>query len=360
MDAQFAQENKPWRAKLAMALRMVPFFYRVMTSMRMSIQDFSMRFRDPFLRRFFPAAFDLPDFPTMGVYWTLAIMHNRAAGYPLGGSLEFSRRIERRYLALGGQVRYENRVARVLVEDGKAVGVRLADGTEFRADYVISAADGHSTLFDMLGEQYLDRKVLDYFKTLKPFPPLVYIGAGMDLDLSGTPHSVICYPDPPLIILGVPTSQVYLRHYCYDPSLAPAGKSVVISMLPTSYAAWREAAADPGRYEREKRAIADQFVRFLEQRFPGATDHIEMVDVATPLTFERYTANWQGSYEGWLLTTKSIRMRMRKTLPAVANFHMIGQWVQPGGGLPPGAVHGRDVIKKICRQNRLKFQTTEA
>jgi phytoene dehydrogenase-like protein len=85
-----------------------------------------------------------------------------------------------------------------------------------------------------------------------------------------------------------------------------------------------------------------------------------MVDVATPLTFERYTANWQGSYEGWLLTTKSIRMRMRKTLPAVANFHMIGQWVQPGGGLPPGAVHGRDVIKKICRQNRLKFQTTEA
>jgi phytoene dehydrogenase-like protein len=43
-------------------------------------------------------------------------------------------------------------------------------------------------------------------------------------------------------------------------------------------------------------------VELLEQRFPASPQQVEMVDVATPLTFERYTGNWQGSFEGWLLT----------------------------------------------------------
>jgi phytoene dehydrogenase-like protein len=359
MDAAMARENMSWSQKLGLYARLVPFFYRLMTGTSVSIQQFSARFQDPFLKRYFKTIFDIPDFPLLGAYFSLGMMHNRAAGYPLGGSLEFSRRIERRYRELGGDIRYNSRVAKILVEDGKAVGVRLVDGTELRADYVISAADGHATLFDMLGEQYLDKKALDYFKTLKPFPPLVYIGVGLDMNLGDRPHSVICYPDAPLSIPGVSKPEVYFRHYCYDPSMAPTGKSALIALFSSDYAVWKEIAADPSRYEAEKRAIADQFIRFLDQRFPGAKDHVEMIDVATPMTFERYTGNWQGSFEGWLITTKSIKLRMRKTLPSVANFHMIGQWVQPGGGVPTGAIHGQDVIKKICRENRLKFQTTE-
>ena len=359
MDLEFAREQRSLISKLAMGLRLIPFFIRLMSSIRDSMQDFSARFQDPFLKRYFKAPFDLPDFPMVGAYFSLAMMSNRAAGYPIGGSLEFARRIEKRYLGLGGRVRYSSRVAKILVENGKAVGVRLVDGTEVRSDYVISAADGHATLFDMLGEQYLDQKALDYFKTLKPFPPLVYIGVGLDMDLGGTPHSVICTPDPPLNIPGVTKNEVYFRHYCYDPTMAPAGKSVLVSMFSSDYAVWKEIGADPCRYETEKRAIADQFVRFLDQRFPGAKDRVEMIDVATPLTFERYTGNWQGSFEGWLPTTKSVKLRMRKTLPSVANFHMIGQWVQPGGGVPTGAMHGRDVIKLICKKERVKFQTSE-
>ena len=46
-------------------------------------------------------------------------------------------------------------------------------------------------------------------------------------------------------------------------------------------------------------------VSLLEQRFPGIAEQVEMVDVATPLTFERYTGNWQGSFEGWLITPQN-------------------------------------------------------
>jgi hypothetical protein len=61
---------------------------------------------------------------------------------------------------------------------------------------------------------------------------------------------------------------------------------------------------------------------------------VEMHDGATPMTWERFTGNWRGSYQGWLNTTKTFGMRMSKILPGLENFTMAGQWVEPGGGLP--------------------------
>jgi phytoene dehydrogenase-like protein len=82
--------------------------------------------------------------------------------------------------------------------------------------------------------------------------------------------------------------------------------------------------------------------------------------VATPLTYERYTGNWQGSMEGWMITTETMGMAfgkgMDKTLPGLENFYMIGQWVEPGGGLPPAATSARKVIGMICKQDGAKFQ----
>ena len=75
-----------------------------------------------------------------------------------------------------------------------------------------------------------------------------------------------------------------------------------------------------------------------------------MRDVATPVTWERYTGNWQGSMEGWLMTRKTFPpFRMSKTLPGLKSFYMAGQWVEPGGGVPTAAMSGRNVIQIICK-----------
>jgi len=84
--------------------------------------------------------------------------------------------------------------------------------------------------------------------------------------------------------------------------------------------------------------------------------------VATPLTFEHYTGNWQGSFEGWRLTTETMKLTMtgkglRKTLPGLENFYMTGQWVEPGGGLPTGAMSGRNLIKALCKKDGRPFVT---
>jgi phytoene dehydrogenase-like protein len=118
--------------------------------------------------------------------------------------------------------------------------------------------------------------------------------------------------------------------------------------------------AEPERYEAEKKRVALTVIKQLEKRFPGFEGQVEVADVATPLTYERYTGNWQGSMEGWLITPETMDMmmgskRMKKTLPGVENFYMIGQWVEPGGGLPPAAMSGRNVMQLICRRDGRPF-----
>jgi phytoene dehydrogenase-like protein len=73
----------------------------------------------------------------------------------------------------------------------------------------------------------------------------------------------------------------------------------------------------------------------------------------------RYTNNWKGSLEGWVLSTKIGFKSMKKTLPGLRNFYMCGQWIEPGGGLPTAIMSGRNVCQIICREDKKTFRTSK-
>ena len=181
---------------------MFPFLRLMSKWKKITVQDYAQRFSDPFLRDALPLLGDLPDFPMAAVIMILAWMHRKSAGYPQGGSLEFSRSIERRYLDLGGEIHYRSPVSEIMVEHDKAVGVRLADGTEHRSDITISAADGHATIFDMLGGKYINDKIRGYYDDLPMFPPLIHVALGVARSFEGLPAAVIYPLDEPVTIGG--------------------------------------------------------------------------------------------------------------------------------------------------------------
>ncbi len=104
-----------------------------------------------------------------------------------------------------------------------------------------------------------------------------------------------------------------------------------------TYDYWKKLAEDPERYDSEKKQAALTVISTIDKYLPGFEKDVEVVDVATPLTTERYTGNWQGSFEGWRLTTENMSKvfsgGLPHTLQGLKNFYMIGQWVEPGGGL---------------------------
>jgi len=344
--------------------RMMPSMLPIIRFMskwgRISTLQMANRIKHPLLQQFLLTYAELPDYSMMVLLMAIAWHHQKHAGYVTGGSLEFARAIERRYNDLGGEIHYKSKVSRILVENDVAIGIQLADGTERYGDIVVSAADGRTTIFDMLEAKYINDKIKDLYENANLFPPLVQIALGVNRSFNEVTYLVsgINFPlDGSVTIAGQELTRLGIHIYNYDSGLSPDGKTVIKVLLNSNYDYWKKLRQNTKQYREEKKRIAERVISLLEQRFPGLANQVEMIDVATPMTWERYTGNWQASHEGWLMTTKNLNMQLGKTLPGLSNFYMAGQWVMPGGSLPYVAVSGRDVIQIICKQDKKEFIT---
>jgi phytoene dehydrogenase-like protein len=337
---------------------LLPFLQLLQKWGTVSGTDFAGRFKNPNLK-LLPMAFG------GSMLWglmSLGWQHQKNAGYPIGGALAFVKSIENCYRKLGGDIYFKSRVEKILVENDKAVGVKLADGTEYRADWVVSAADGHTTIFDMLGGKYIDDKINGMYDNPNLFSPLVYVGLGINRTFDDVPSSIngLSFPlEKPIIIAGKEQKIMNLLVYNFDSTLSPKGKNVARVAYTTDYDYWQKLTQEPERYKAEKERIADDIIDRLDKRFPGLAKQVEMRDIATPTTWVRYTGNWRGSYEGWMFSEESFTSSMRKTLPGLDNFYMAGQWVNPGGGMPTAAMSGNHTIQLICHQDKRGFVTTK-
>ncbi len=312
---------------------------------------FAQRLKSPVLQKIFSAT------PLAFMIQVLAFQHAKCAGYVLGGALALVKPIEKRYRKLGGEIEFKSRVAKILVENNKAVGVQLEDGTERRADWVISAADGHATIFNMLGGKYIDDTIKQMYAKPNLFPPLLHVALGVKRTFDDIPSSIggLNFPlKKPISIAGkdIPNMTVYI--YNFDPSLAPKGKTTVIVYFNTDYDYWEKLNRDRPAYEAEKERICRDVITGLEQRFPGLAAQVEMKSVATPMTWVRYTGNWRGSYEGWMFGAHQF---ISKTLPGLENFYLAGQWVNAGGGMCTAVMSGSHTIQLICHKDGKKFIT---
>lgn len=345
---------------LELLFKILPHMGLLRKWFKISMRDFAARFKNPLLREAFSSMW-FPEVPVLFTLMTISLLHKKTAGYPAGGSLEFSRAIERRYLDLGGQFQYSSRVSKIVVENNHAVAIRLEDGSEHRADFVISAADGYSTIFNMLDGKYANKKIRGYYQKLPIFPPLIYIALGINRSFEPIPGSTtgLNFPlEETVSIAGKELNRLGIRVHNFDPTLAPSGKTLAKVMIPSNFAYWKPLGEDINRYQAEKEQISDRVVAVLDKRFPGLSNLVEMLDVATPITYYRYTGNWQGSHQGWLVTPQTWKFRMKKNLPGLDNFYMAGQWVEPGGGVPSAAMSGRNVIQVLCKRDKKPFVTT--
>ncbi|HEY9219225.1 MAG TPA: NAD(P)/FAD-dependent oxidoreductase, partial [Phenylobacterium sp.] len=328
-----------------------------------TLESFARRFRDPFLRRAFPTI--IYDWPKQSMLMALYFMGRASVGdlgWPKGGAQALSQAIADRFVALGGEIRYGARVQSILVERGRAVGVRMCDGAEYRADIVISNAYGPETIFGMLGGRYTTRAIRAYYGAPEDrYEMGLHVSLGVARDLSGEPHAIVLPLDPPVVIGGELRERLYVEPFGFDPTLAPAGKSVLKVVLPTSYSQWERLAGAHEAYKHEQAQIAEAVIAQLERRFPGLRAQIEVIDVATPLTTKRFTGNGHGfkaSMNGLLLALLAGK-RLSQTLPGLANFYMVGQWAGIPG-VPMVAAMGRDVVRQICRRDGRRFHTEVA
>lgn len=323
----------------------------------MSVISFAQRFKDPFLRWAITHIF-VPEMPMLFLFWLLAQLADGQLAVPEGGSLAFTEAIARRYAGLGGEITYRASVEEILVEGDRAVGIRLADGSAYPADVVVSAADGYSTIFTLLGGRYVDQAVREMYEKWPLFPPLVLVSLGVAGQYPGKPVNHKMRLEAPFAIGTQLVDSLAVRILNHDPTLAPVGKTVVQITMETEFDTWYELWQDRAAYKAEKERIVAEALQRVEWYLPGISAQVEVTDVATPCTWWRYTRNHRAAYEGWLMTPEMLRVQVRKMLPGLDNFYMAGQWVEPGGGVPAVIPSGRQVVQLLCHRDGKRFVAT--
>jgi len=326
----------------------------------LTLEQYAERFRDPFLRVAFPRIiYDWPKQSMFMALYFLAGLHKGDLGWPMGGSGAFARSIAEQFKRLRGDISYNAAVSNVIVENDCAVGVRLADGREHRADIIVSNAYGPSTVLDMLPARYAPSSLRRRYE--KPEDKIemgIHVSFGVSRNLAAEPHAIIFPLDSPLEVDGEVRDRLFIQTFGHDPSMAPQGKGVIKVLLPASWARWKELSLSPRQYHEEQEEIAKAVLGALEKRFPGISAEVETTDVATPITTKRFTGVGPGFgfSIGELLGSIVLGQNAGRTLPRLKNFYMVGQWAG-APGVPMAAAMGRELVREICKRDRREFVT---
>jgi phytoene dehydrogenase-like protein len=346
-------------------LRLLPVLRSVMKYSKITTENFAQSFSDPFLRKAFATIqYDLHGVPVLIPMIFMAAMSKGDAGWPVGGSSAMAGNIQKRYLELGGQIDFRCLVNKILVENNKAVGIQLEDGSKHYADLIVSAADGYATIFDLLDGKYVNDTIRAYYDSYpKTMPFGLEFYYGVNQDFAGEPHALVLFQDKPIVIEDREYDRLSVEVFNFDPSFAPEGKTVVKVVVDSDYNYWHKLSEDKNAYNGEKSRLADQIAECLDKRFVGFKNSIEAVDVVTPVTVTHWTGGYRGFCLPWpapeQISGEVGKNGVSKTLQGLENFHMVGQWSVGMNGLGTAAQSGRNLIKQLSKNNNKKFKTTK-
>lgn len=375
---KFFQPLKPkalmsWTEKINEALKILPHFFLLWRTAAKSMDSFVNELKNPELKKAMPYIFfqDPKTFPMLPFLYNMGAAHQKSAGFPEGGSLGLARSMENRYLELGGRITYKAAVKKILVGKNQACGLELKKGQKIPADFVISAADATSVIYDLLDGAFIDPEINHFYqKTLLEkdvlFPSVISVFIGIKKTIGiNEPHSTsfLLNENQAKKLPGLSQNCLVLQHRSkYAEGFAPLGHSLIHCTYFSDFDFWQKLRDENKALYRQKKIEISSFItEFLASRYPGIEEHIEILEIATPATTKRYTGNLKGSIFGFKAFSKAedeamkIFKKYQMKLPKLNNFYMTGQWIL-GGGLPRAVLAGRYVAQFLCRDLNLPFK----
>jgi phytoene dehydrogenase-like protein len=238
--------------------------------------------------------------------------------YPRGGGHALPRAFLRALKRAGGSIRLRSEVSRILLDGDRAVGVRLADGTEIRAGAVVSNADPAVTFGRLVGREHLPARLarkLDRTRWSLSAMSL-FFAAEVDAEALGLDSGNLWYYASPDID-GIyeqaydPRSLALERLPGFfltvttlkDPSKRHGRRHTLeaFSLLTgDAFARWAHTRSGerPPDYEALKQVVGDRMLRSIDEVVPGLASRVVFRAVGTPLSNVHYVAATSGSLYG--------------------------------------------------------------
>lgn len=309
------------------------------------------RFRDPALRALLTTHWgDYGVEPTRSAFVAHAMIvghYMDGAWFPRGGSGQIARMIEERIRANGGEIRLCQDVDDILIDNGRAVGVRITDRSgpapvsyEERAPIVISGVGARETYTRLLPttgpvgaltarvREHVARlghggSAVTVYLTLDHYPAGVD-GSNVWVNTSQGPDDLeqmtedLCQGRPQSAFISFPGIKAGDRH---------ATVEIASFAQPEAFDRW--SGTRPGMrgedYEHLKSAMARGLIDLADTAIPGLKDAVRSVEVATPLTIEHFTSHEGGCFYGLPLTPERFATGLACPSTPIDGLYLTGQ-----------------------------------
>ncbi len=276
--------------------------------------------------------------------------HAGGINYPKGGVGTIAAKLVAGLQAHGGAIRYRARVTAVLIENGQAVGVRLASGEEIRARRVVSNATRWDTFAgDASGAGTVAHPLVDAAHTpaaertwrRRYKPSASFLSLHLGLAASVVPAGFHCHhlllerwedmeAEQGVVFVSMPT--------LLDPCLAPEGHHILHTFTPSAMEAWQ--GLSPSAYRAKKEADANRLIARLEALLPGLAGAIRHREVGTPRSHRRFLGRMGGSYGPIPAGRLPGLLPMPFNRTGLRGLYCVGDSCFPGQGLNAVAFSG--------------------
>jgi prolycopene isomerase len=273
--------------------------------------------------------------------------HYGGINYPEGGVGKIAQKLVEGLEKAGSEIRYKARVTEILLEKGRAVGVKLADGSQYQARRIVSNATRWDTFGSLLSTENIPKTEVDWQKRYQKSPSFLSLHLGVQanvLPLGTECHHILLEDwqrmedEQGTIFVSIPT--------LLDPSLAPADHHIIHAFTPSWLTVWQ--GLSPQQYQAKKEADGDRLIERLEKIFPGLSAGLDYQEVGTPRTHRRFLGRQDGTYgpiprhKLWGL----LGMPFNRT--AVPGLYCVGDSTFPGQGLNAVAFSGFACAHRIA------------
>ena len=336
-----------WQLVPVLLSRYLPSLFKMLPLLGMiqgSVGDVMDQVRDPWVRRLI----DLECFLLSGlkaegtiapeVAFMLGERTRAGVEYPVGGSGAIVDALVRGLKRWGGELWLNSHVEQILVEAGKAVGVRLRNGEVISAPIVISNA----TIWDTFGTGKLpllrQQDLPDNYRKAALEMPAVdsfmhlHLGIRKEGLQELTGHHVVVHDANRDITEAGNTCMISIPSV-WDASLAPEGHHVVHAYTLEPFAVWQR---DEG-YEERKKKRSQSLFRALERIIPDIRERIVLELIGTPLTHSHYLRRYQGTYGPAIAAGKGMFPSFQTP---ISGLYRVGDSTMPGIGVPAVAASG--------------------
>lgn len=291
-------------------------------------------------------------FRTTSIYSLIPYLERKwGVHFPIGGTGSLVQGLVKLIDGLGGRIRYEATVSKILVEGGRVRGVELEGGDRIDADVVVSNADSAYTYRHLLPEQYRRRWTNKKLSKARYSMSLFvwYFGTNRKYE-DVAHHTILLGPRYRELLEDIFERHVlaedfslYLhRPTATDPALAPEGHDGFYVLSPVPHL---DANVD---WSKEAEPYRQSIARALEKSIlPGLTSHIVTSRSMTPTHFQDELLSERGAAFGLEpVLTQSAYFRPHNQSEEVEGLFLVGAGTHPGAGVP-GVLSSARVLDSV-------------